>query len=152
MTKARQLALAVAIFVGLAAPTSMHMPKASNIVPNDLFCLAKNIYYEARGESIQGQQAVAQVTINRTKAPGFPSSICSVVYQHKQFSWTLNKRRQITDLVAWDRSLRIARQVLLGQVPELDTFKALYFHTKQVRPYWRRNKVVYAKIGNHIFY
>lgn len=152
MTKVIKCALAVVLLLGLVNPTVMHIAKAPAVLAEDVFCLAKNIYHEARGEPLQGQHAVAQVTINRTKAEGFPSSICDVVYQHKQFSWTLQPQGKITDWDAWNRSMFIARQALTGDIPGLENFKALYFHAKHVRPYWRKKHKVYAQIGNHIFY
>ena len=118
---------------------------------SEIDCLAKNIYMEARGEPIQGQIAVAQVTLNRVQSGKFQKSVCAVVYAHKQFSWTAKKTTQIKDSKAWQISNDIARAVLTNSVP-LPAFKALYFHTRQVNPRWNRDKRVVAKIGNHIFY
>ena len=53
----------------------------------DLYCLAANLYFEARGESIKGQIAVAEVTLNRVKANQYPNSVCNVVFQRKKFTW-----------------------------------------------------------------
>lgn len=153
MTKVIKYALAIALLFGLVNPTVMHqIAKAPNVSADDIFCLAKNIYHEARGEPLQGQKAVAQVTINRTKAEGFPSSICDVVYQHKQFSWTLQPHLKVTDSESWNRSLLLARQALTNGIPGFEEFTALYFHAKHVKPYWRKKHKVYAHIGNHIFY
>lgn len=117
----------------------------------DIHCLAKNIYHEARGEPLDGQIAVAQVTLNRVASGSFQNTVCGVVYAERQFSWTLNKRLKVTDVKAWEASVDIAEAVLTKSVP-LPNFKALYFHTKQVKPRWNRNKRVVAVIGNHIFY
>ena len=117
----------------------------------EIACLAKNIYMEARGESLQGQIAVAQVTVNRARSGQFQETVCSVVYAPKQFSWTNKKTTPIKDSKAWIHSKDIARAVLTNSVP-LPAFKALYFHTRQVNPRWNRNKQIVAKIGNHIFY
>ena len=64
-------------------------PKPLSVVSKatEIDCLARNIYHEARGESLQGQIAVAAVTVNRVLTKGYPSSICQVVYQPYQFSW-----------------------------------------------------------------
>jgi len=117
----------------------------------EIFCLAKNIYHEARGEPFEGQIAVAQVTLNRVAAGTFNKTVCGVVYAHSQFSWTLESRRRVTDVKAWESAVDIAAAVLTGAVL-LPDFKALYFHTKQVNPRWNRKKRVVAVIGNHIFY
>lgn len=117
----------------------------------ELICLAKNIYFESRGEPFHGKIAVAQVTLNRVNhKTEFHSTICGVVYANKQFSWTANKL-SIRDSQAWAESLKIAQAVLHGSL-RLSNFDALYFHTKQVKPYWRKTKTVVRVIGNHIFY
>jgi N-acetylmuramoyl-L-alanine amidase len=117
----------------------------------DIYCLAKNIYYEARGEPLEGQIAVAQVTLNRVASKQFHSTVCGVVYAHKQFSWTLDKGRKIRDRKAWSDAVDLAAAVLTKSIP-LPHFPALYFHTPQVNPRWNRGKRVVARIGNHIFY
>ena len=113
-------------------------------------CMAKNIYYEAGGESLIGKLAVAKVTLNRVASPRFPETVCGVVYQKYQFSWTLNHKRKIRNLAAWQESLNLARDAMYNGLPELESFEALYFHNKQVNPKWGLKRV--ATIGNHIFY
>ncbi len=118
----------------------------------DLNCLAKNIYFEARGESYKGKIAVAQVTLNRVKHPGdFSKTICGVVYQPDQFSWTSLPKQAIIDKKQWEECLHIARGVLHGKI-FLDDFNALYFHAHHVKPYWRKSKQHIRTIGKHIFY
>ena len=107
-------------------------------------CLALNIYYEARGESYLGKLAVAKVTINRTKDPKFPKTICDVVYQSGQFSWTVRGSRTVDA-----ESVRVAKIAIRG-VHELSKFDATYFHNKSVVPNWNLKKV--RVIGKHIFY
>jgi N-acetylmuramoyl-L-alanine amidase len=116
----------------------------------ELICLAKNIYFEARGEPYRGKLAVAQVTLNRVKSPNFSNTICGVVYQPYQFSWTLTYKK-ITDKVAWNAALSLADKVLDGTV-KMPNFRATYFHAKSVRPKWAKNKTLVATIGNHVFY
>ena len=118
----------------------------------DVHCLAKNIYHEARGEPLEGQLAVAQVTMNRLRHPNFAGSVCGVVYEYKQFSWTLEKPKKIKDQRAWEAAIKLSKLVLSNQAenPKLKT--ALYFHTRQIRPYWSKDKRIVAVIGNHIFY
>ena len=118
----------------------------------ELDCLAKNIYFESRGEPFHGKLAVAQVTINRVlHSSQFKSTICGVVYENKQFSWTLKKNAEIRDKKAWEEAVYIAHAVVYGTA-KLVNFPALYFHTKQVKPYWKNDKTIVKVIGNHIFY
>jgi spore germination cell wall hydrolase CwlJ-like protein len=117
----------------------------------EINCLAKNIYHEARGEPFQGQVAVALVTVNRVASKLFSNTVCGVVYAHKQFSWTQSKNKKITDEKAWSSALKLATAVLSKQVYE-PKFTAIYFHTKQIKPKWAKTKVITARIGNHIFY
>ena len=118
----------------------------------ELLCLAKNIYYEAGRENSLGKIAVAQVTINRTKHPKFPNTICGVVLDPHQFDWVRNKRTRTATLtgVAWDDSLRVAKETLEGKrVKGIET--ALFFHNTLVHPQWRNVSLV-AKIGTQLFY
>ena len=73
-----------------------------------LECLALNVYYEARGESLAGQYAVAEVTMNRKSALGFPKTLCDVVYQKGAFSWTEEKLDQPGG-AEWQRAIRVAQ-------------------------------------------
>lgn len=125
-----------------------------------LECLARNIYYEAKGEPFEGKVAVAQVTINRAESGLFPNDICKVVYQKNviydkvlcQFSWYCEGPSKIPPkhTAAFKESEIVARQVLLEgfRLPSLNN--ALYFHAKHINPQWKREKV--AVIGGHIFY
>ena len=122
--------------------------KATNA---ELLCLAKNIYYEARGEPMHGKIAVAQVTLNRvTHRTEFQSSICGVVYAKHQFSWTMGAHREPRG-EAWREAQAIAKAVIVGTA-HLPDFKALYFHNLTVQPQWNKTKELVARIGNHIFY
>ncbi|MET0535583.1 MAG: cell wall hydrolase [Steroidobacter sp.] len=127
----------------------------------DLRCLAENIYHEARGESLEGQYAIAEVTMNRLASPFFPKSICEVVHDTRwdrvrrrlvaHFSWTAFELRGEPKGPAWDRAMEVATTVYDGHnmsvVPG-----ALFYHATYVNPYWAKSKRVVAKIGNHIFY
>ena len=118
---------------------------------SELLCLAKNIYYEARGEPLQGKIAVAQVTLNRvTHRTQFESNICGVVYAKHQFSWTMERHREPRG-AAWHEAQAIAKAVIAGTA-HLPDFRALYFHNLTVKPQWNRTKELVARIGNHIFY
>ena len=140
------LAMVVTLQLGVGELETQTTPR-----PQDINCLAKNIYYEARGEPVEGQIAVAQVTLNRVRSGTFGSSICKVVYAKNQFSWTLDKRKKINSNKEWDASKALALEVLNGK-SHIPNFNALYFHTKHIRPRWARTKTKVTIIANHIFY
>ena len=118
---------------------------------SEILCLAKNIYYEARGEPMRGKIAVAQVTLNRvTHRTEFDASICQVVYAKQQFSWTHERHREPRG-DAWLEAQALAKQVLQGTA-HIQNFRALYFHNQTVKPRWNRTKELVARIGNHTFY
>lgn len=107
-------------------------------------CIALAIYWEARGEPISGQRAVAHVIRNRTRHPAFPSDPCAVISQRGQFRFT--RTRRITDHTSWER----ARQIAVNPGPDL-TNGATFFHAIHVRPAWGNLRAT-ARIGNHVFY
>jgi len=119
-------------------------------------CLSLAIYYEARGEPIQGQLAVGQVVLNRVADQDYPDTVCGVVTQSKQFSFldktTPNDAVQnVTDHNAWTTCQYMAKALIQGHEYELS---ATHYHSKTVRPYWVNSpKVNYiVTIGNHVFY
>ncbi|MCE6961199.1 cell wall hydrolase [Cereibacter sphaeroides] len=115
-------------------------------------CLATALYFEARGESIQGQFAVAEVILNRVDRPGYPQSICGVVNQGGQFSYTFDGRPDtIRERAAFQRSGKIAALMLDG-APRKLTQGATHFHTRAVRPGWAHRFPRTAVIGAHLFY
>lgn len=121
----------------------------TSFTEKEVLCLAKNIYHEARGESYRGQLAVAVVTLNRVNSKKYSNNICGVVYERKQFSWTLLKKRNITDMKAWNTANSVAIDAI-SKYSELKQFKATHYHHVSINPKWKLTKV--AKIGNHIFY
>lgn len=119
-------------------------------------CLANAIYHEARGESVSGQVAVAEVILNRVDDPQFPKTVCGVVHQGNargcQFSWTCDGRAdRIANSAVYSTAAKIARAMLDG-APRRLTEGATFFHTPAVRPDWSRRFVRTAQIGAHIFY
>lgn len=117
----------------------------------DLNCLAEAIYHEARGESTRGQAAVAEVILNRVDSRQFPASVCGVVNQPSQFSYTIGGRKPIGNKSAYLRARDIARNALAG-APRVLTGGATYFHTPAVRPAWSQRFQQTVRIGQHIFY
>lgn len=127
----------------------------------DLTCLAKNIYYEARGEPIDGQYAVAEVTLNRVASKHYPNTVCDVVYQENfdvirkrnvsAFSWTELDVSPPMDQKLWGRAWEVAEDVYDDEaVPRVEG--ALFYHSTYIRPRWARRKRPIATIGNHVFY
>lgn len=122
-------------------------------------CLATAIYHEARGESVQGQFAVAEVILNRAASRKFPSSICGVVYQGArgqrggcQFSFACDGRSEaMPNRTAAAKARRIAMLMSEGAHSRL-TEGALYFHTTAVNPGWSRRFTQTSQIGAHLFY
>jgi spore germination cell wall hydrolase CwlJ-like protein len=124
-----------------------------NYTEKDKFCLAKNIYYEARSESEYGQRAVAQVTLNRVKSPKFKNSICGVVHEPGQFSWTndRSKKWSVPSGKKWTEASQLAENILLAGVAIEKMDDVLFFHSIKINPKWK-NMQKFAVIGNHVFY
>lgn len=144
-----------------ALPTDIRLTPASlTVSKNDMLCLALNDYWEARGESLRGRVAVAQVVMNRVRDPRFPGTICGVVSQNHtsgkgcQFSWYCDgKSDEPTNSASWRASVLLAMSVLRRDNAVVDpTNGALWFHTTRVSPPWSKKLDRTAKIGHHIFY
>ena len=121
-------------------------------------CLSEALYFEARGESVMGQFAVAEVIMNRVDSSRFPSSLCRVIHQGTgqrfqcQFTYTCDGRSEnIGDRGAWNSVAKIARLMLDGKTRDL-TNGATHYHTKSVNPRWARIFPRTATIGAHHFY
>jgi spore germination cell wall hydrolase CwlJ-like protein len=114
-------------------------------------CLARNVYYEARGEALLGQHAVAEVTMNRRESLGYPKTVCEVVYQKDAFSWTAMEDLDAPAGQSWQRAVRVAQEVYYGRrLAELHG--VLHYHATYVQPDWSKEKERVAKIGRHVFY
>lgn len=118
---------------------------------SELKCLAGAIYYEAKGESLDGQLAVGRVVVARAKSGRFPDSYCGVVFQPSQFSFVRGNSLPTTkrNPVAWRRAVAIA-QIANDGSWRSPAEGALYFHAARLSPGWRHTRVV--RIDNHIFY
>lgn len=126
----------------------------NQINEDELVCLAKNIYFEARSESNLGQRAVAWVTLNRVFSERYPNTICGVVWQEKQFSWTHDGKSDIPkDDTAWIKAKSLAILVLSRYQNSIDpTDGATMFHAAYATPYWSSHYEEVVSIDNHIFY
>lgn len=124
----------------------------------ELRCLAEALYFEARGETVKGQFAVAEVIQNRVKSGRFPGSFCNVINQGTgkrnqcQFSYTCDGNSEaIAEPAAYARVSKIARAVIDGKAPDL-VDGATFYHTTAVRPRWASQFTRTAQIGVHLFY
>lgn len=121
-------------------------------------CLAAAIHYEAANEPLDGQEAVAQVVLNRLQKRGFPKSVCGVVFQGSylstgcQFTFTCDgSLHRRPSPAAWNRAREIAKRALDGHVMA-EVGSAINYHAYYVRPYWSATLQKVARIGAHIFY
>jgi spore germination cell wall hydrolase CwlJ-like protein len=117
----------------------------------NLACLAKNVYYEARGEPLAGQYAVGEVTMNRRGWGPFRKTVCAVVYEPGAFSWTSIRNLPQPRGKAWESAQRVAEMVYWQRhTPTLAG--ARYYHATYVTPDWAKDHTRIARIGRHIFY
>jgi spore germination cell wall hydrolase CwlJ-like protein len=130
----------------------------------DLICLARNVYFEAGSEPLEGKQAVAQVVMNRVKTGGFPKTVCGVVKQKTksvelqkticQFSWVCEDKKQVVmGSPAWGDSVYVAK-VALTEKKVYDKFNrnVLFYHEKHLETNWKEKYKPVKVIGNHKFY
>ena len=124
-------------------------------------CLAEVMYYEARGEGIEGEKAVAEVVLQRTRERDYPSTVCGVAYdgvqpdrRDCQFSFACDGTlRRPRDGYAWQRVRQLAEKVLIGAVRLSGrTGHAVAYHNVDVTPGWAQTMLKTAQIGNHVFY
>lgn len=118
-----------------------------------LECLARNIYFEARSESVEGQRAVAHVTMNRVEHSYWPDTICEVVYQPYQFSWT----HLIKDQVPFDKELyddiyKVAEEVYNGEHEDNTDGSTFYYAEYIAMPKWAKQMEKVGQIDTHIFF
>ena len=130
------------------------------MVTEVLFCLALNVYHEARSQPLIGQLAVAQVVLNRVDSSAYPDTVCGVVYQNKypgrlnrcQFSWYCDGKNDTPrDADAWLRANQIASLALSPALPDLVS-GATHYHALYVNPSWAGSLESVATIGSHRFY
>ncbi|HZQ41034.1 MAG TPA: cell wall hydrolase [Rhizomicrobium sp.] len=138
-------------------------PAVTDVVMTQLLaehkCLSEVLYYEARGEGLSGQKAIAEVVFHRMNHGDYGHSICAVVYEGKdkpgcQFSFACNGDvRRPKQMAAWRQSEKLAAAILTGQVALKNaTGGALNFHAISVTPDWADTLEKTTQIGNHIFY
>lgn len=122
-------------------------------------CLTAAVYFEARGEPVKGQAAVAQVVLNRVRNPAYPKTICGVVYQNEdwrnacQFSFACDGVKQrVTSPEHWKIAEEVAMAVTAGKIWLPEVGSATHYHATYVHPRWARYMEAVKRIGRHIFY
>lgn len=156
--------LLVGVFLILPFSTKDYPVPSTILKPEQ--CMQVNLYYEARGESERGMKAVAAVVYNRAQSRVYPSSICKVIFQNKQFSWTHQQDQKevykllegsIGHLSKKDKekyllAKKIARMPQKEVQKVLPSTKVLWYHSSTVKPHWNKKVLRVAQIGSHIFY
>ncbi|HEY1448079.1 MAG TPA: cell wall hydrolase [Caulobacteraceae bacterium] len=141
--------------VAALAGSAAFWSPASN---DPLTCLAQAVYFEARSEGEDGQEAVAQVVMNRTRLPQYADTVCGVVYQGGeratgcQFTFVCDgSLREPDDPIAWDRAIGVAKRALAGFVYG-PMATATHYHAAWMTPYWSGSLRRIGRIGGQIFY
>jgi|TARA_Y100000034_G_scaffold135940_1_gene209907 spore germination cell wall hydrolase CwlJ-like protein len=162
----------VGVAVGVAVLTHLLSTSSSKAAPNyinleQLDCMAKNIYFEARNEATVGQLAVAQTVINRVESTRFPNTICGVVQQglHSKSGFPLRDRCHFSWYCdgyhdepkkasrSWARSVELAQIMIINKNWMIDVIDgATHYHADYVDPKWNRKKRMVVRIGSHLFY
>jgi len=117
--------------------------------------LALNMYHEARSDGIDAMIMVAEVTLNRVENSRYPNTICGVVYQRRQFSWTHTLRNHNPrERESWQTALILSREILSGQTETFNTGATHFLNPDLVRriPRWAREYEEIGRVGNHVFY
>ena len=132
---------------------------ASVFKPSEQRCLAAAVYFEARGEPVKGQAAVAQVVLNRVRNPAYPATVCGVVYQNEdwrhrcQFSFACDGvPERISDSEHWKIAEEVAMAVTSGRIWLSDIGPSTHYHAVYVHPRWARDMKKVDRIGRHVFY
>lgn len=131
-------------------PVPAPKPKPPKRPTSSVLCLAQNIFYEASNQPLEGVEAVAATVFNRMASDSWPNSVCAVVYQYRQFSWTLDwskwSRRPPQKFMELAKVYLDQREVLMAVYP------VTHFHRVDISPRWAPTLTPVATYGEHIFY
>lgn len=116
---------------------------------NEIMCLSAIIWGEARGEAPIGQVAAAYTAINRKADPNYPNNICKVLQQPNQYEFLSKVGMPTAKQTA--QFVPLAKAILEGRIDD-PTWGAKWFHNKNIKPIWSKNKTMKIALGNHIFY
>ena len=122
----------------------------------EILCLTVAIYYEARGEPIEGQAAVAQVILNRVQHPDFPDDACAVVFEPDQFSFVDDPFNLIPPMMENEQARRATQKAAKAALEVVEGYHthitSTHYHADYVEPYWADVYTLDFRVGNHIFY
>ena len=150
------MSILIAVMATLGSPTM-------ELDADEVFCLAQNVYFEASTEHRVGKSAVAHVTLNRMRSARYPDTVCDVVWDDRQFSWTQDGKSDRIPLYyrsgqerpyvfdAWVESVEVAVAAMTGTSEDLTGGADFYYAHGLVTPYWSQSFTVAAIIGNHTF-
>lgn len=149
--------LAATVLANMITPTAASAAQAD--MSRNARCLATAVYFEARGESPTGQEAVAAVILNRVESPKWPDSVCDVVFQNQhrrnacQFSFACDGVVDTPrERLAWSRAEAIAEKAMRSKADERAVPGATHYHANYVKPRWASAMKRVGTIGSHIFY
>lgn len=133
--------------------------RVPEVMDDDMKCLAQAVYFESRGEPLIGQLGVAQVILNRSKDPRFPSSVCGVIHQRGtksasscQFAFACDGRSDEPPATSdWEMAKSVAFVAMEDAWHDV-TGNAIFFHAKHASPQWRHRMEKTATLGQHVFY
>jgi spore germination cell wall hydrolase CwlJ-like protein len=148
--------------IDLAAQMGQETGTTTAVSARDLRCLARAIYFEARGEPTRGKLAVGRVVLNRVASKSYPHSVCRVVYQNDhlhnrcQFSFACDGKPDIiTDPAAWQETLTYAEWLLTHDASERhesELWTSTHYHADYVTPDWAKHLTLTGRVGRHLFY
>jgi len=150
--------VASALLVSILTTWAFVSIAQAEISKRETYCLAQNIFFEARSESLASQAMIAEVTFNRALSKNFPNTICEVVWQRKQFSWTHDgkhddpTRMSFLDREAWKEIYKAAELIINNPEGYLPKTGATHYHADYVKPYWASEMKYLGKVGSHLFY
>jgi len=148
------MSIIIAVMTVLSNAYTLDFEKTDHADRQEVYCGAQNVYFESRGEPGLGMVAVSQVVLNRVKDKRWPDTICDVVWQHKQFSWTHDGKSDRIPLGGtyqkrlWMKSVYM---FLIAHTEKDVTNGATHYHSVGVDPWWAKHMAVTAIIGNHKF-
>lgn len=140
----------------VTSAAKIHLPRATDQDIEAVECLALNAYFEARNSSRDDMIAVSSVVVNRMRSSRYPDTICDVVWQYKQFSWTHDGKSDRPNLThpaearAWQQAMAVAIGVYIGWYNDT-TSGATHYHAYYVNPYWAPVSLEKIRIGKHYY-
>jgi len=143
----------VTLFLSFASQTAMAQTMSCKPSSSSYDCLVCNCYHETRGENLQGKIAVAKTVLSRAQSDEFPSSVCGVVYQPSQFSWTADSYGNNINAkeLADRRALQDCRNAADTAIDEGANGILYFYNPRKVTPGWSRRVTSCGRVGNHIF-